>query len=115
MSPLNEQRYPRMPLNMLVQFRLHDMDEFMRDFAVNLSAGGIFIRSTTPQPEGTLLYLQFRLESGDSLIEGMGKVIHVNPPEHASPGMGIEFINLDKASRHLIDSIVGKRLGDAKP
>lgn len=102
-------RYRRVPLSMLVQFRLHDMAEFMRDYAVNLSAGGIFIRSSTPQPKGSMVYLQFRLVDGGSLIEGLGKVVHVNPPEHSSPGMGIEFVNLDAASVALIEGIVAAR------
>jgi molecular chaperone DnaK len=104
--------YPRLPLKMLVQFRLHDMDEFMREHAVNLSVGGMFVRSRTPQPEGAMIYVQFRLEDGAKLIEGLAKVVHVNPPEHAVPGMGLEFVNLDPASQELIDRIVRTRTGE---
>lgn len=105
--------HPRLPLRMLVQFRLHDMDEFMREHAVNLSVGGMFVRSRTPQPEGSMIYVQFRLEDGAKLIEGLAKVVHVNPPEHAVPGMGLEFVNLDAASQRLIEKIVKDRLHEA--
>jgi uncharacterized protein (TIGR02266 family) len=104
--------HPRLPLKMLVQFKLHDMDEFMRDHAVNLSAGGMFVRTREPQPLGSMVYLQFRLEDGVKLIEGLGKVVHVNPPEEAVPGMGIEFVNLDTESRRLIDEIIKARLAE---
>lgn len=104
-----------MPLKMLVQFRLGDLDEFMRDHAVNISAGGMFIRTAQPQPEGSMVYLQFQLADGAKLIEGLGKVVHVNPPDHPVPGMGIEFVNLDSGSRRLIDRIIKERAAELDP
>ena len=71
----------RIPLKMLVQFRMDDMDEFLREHAVNVSAGGIFIKTPNPHPEGSMIYLQFCLTDGGKLIEGLGKVVHVNPPD----------------------------------
>jgi molecular chaperone DnaK len=108
-APAERRIHPRLPLKLLVQFRLHDMDEFMREHAVNLSVGGMFVRSRTPHPEGAMVYVQFRLEDGAKLIEGLAKVVHVNPPEHPVPGMGLEFVNLDTASQELIDRIVKSR------
>ncbi|MBI3179193.1 MAG: TIGR02266 family protein [Deltaproteobacteria bacterium] len=115
MSDNNERRlYPRVPLRMLVQFRLHDMDEFMREHAINLSAGGIFVRTGDPHPAGAMIYLQFTLADGAKIIEGLGRVVHVNPPGHQEPGMGIEFVNLDRKSRKLIDKIIKERLAAMK-
>ncbi len=102
--------HPRVPLRLLVQFRLHDMNEFMRQHAVNLSAGGIFVRTDDPHPTGAMLYFQFTLADGAKIIEGLGRVVHVNPPEHPQPGMGIEFVNLDHKSTKLIDKIIKERL-----
>jgi len=102
--------FERAPLNMLVQFKLGDMEEFMREYAVNISRGGMFIRTPEPHPEGSMIYLQFQLDNGSKLIEGLGKVVHVNPPSHASPGMGVEFVNLDETSRSLIRGIVEERV-----
>src|SRR5688572_24861433 len=96
----------RVPLNMLVQFRLNDINEFMREWASNISGGGMFIRTRTPHPSGSMIYLQFNLSDGSKLIEGLGKVVHVNPPDHAVPGMGVEFVNLDRDSKRLIDQII---------
>jgi uncharacterized protein (TIGR02266 family) len=109
-DPADRRVYPRLPLNLLVQFRLQDMDEFLRDHAVNISAGGMFIRSHEPLPSGSMIYLQFRLRDGAKLIEGLGRVVHVNPPDHPVPGMGVEFVNLDRDSRHLIDAIIRERI-----
>lgn len=101
---------PRVPLNLLVQFRLASLDEFMRDYAVNISSGGMFIRTRDPHPAGSNIYIQLSLSDGSTLIEGLGKVVHVNPPSHPVPGMGVEFVNLDAASRQLIDRIIQERL-----
>ena len=102
--------YERAPLTMVVQFRLADMDAFMREIAVNISIGGMFIRTTSPHSQDAMIYLQFQLEDGSKLIEGLGRVVHVNPPDHEVPGMGVEFVNLDPDSRRLIQSIVDDRL-----
>ena len=107
--------FERAPLNMLVQFKLSDMNSFLRDYAVNVSTGGMFIRTREPHEEGSMIYLQFRLDDGSKLIEGLGKVVHVNSADHAVPGMGVEFVNLDANSKKLIDDIVKQRaqeLGD---
>jgi molecular chaperone DnaK len=109
-------QHARVQLNMLVQFRLHDIEEFFREWASNISGGGMFIRSREPHAVGSMIYLQFHLYDGSKLIEGLGKVVHVNPPDHAVPGMGVEFVNLDRESKTLIDQIIAERakeLGDS--
>lgn len=97
-----------------MQVRLHDVDEFMREHAVNLSIGGMFIPTDNPHPEGAMVYLQFRLDDGAMLIEGLGRIAHVNGPEHPQPGMGIEFVNLDEASREFIDEAINAHLATLK-
>ncbi len=111
MSSGPEQRiHPRIPLQLLVQFRLKDIDTFLREHAVNISSGGLFISSSTPHPNGTMIYLQIQLDNGQKLIEGLGRVVHVNLPSQDNPGMGIEFVNIDEKSQQLINDIVEKRL-----
>ena len=110
MSAGRERRiHERIALDLLVQFRLKSMDDFMMEHASNLSTGGMFIRTDTPKPLGSMVYLQFQLEQGEKLIEGMGRVVHVNPATSAAPGMGIEFVNLDDASEEVIDEIISAR------
>tara|TARA_Y100001934_G_C12140075_1_gene672119 strand:+ start:348 stop:695 length:348 start_codon:yes stop_codon:yes gene_type:complete len=111
MSSGPEQReHPRIPLQLLVQFRLKDMETFLKDYALNISSGGLFIKSLDPHPLGSMIYLQIQLEDGEKLIEGLGKVVHVNHPSQENPGMGIEFINIDQNSRDVIDHIIAERL-----
>jgi uncharacterized protein (TIGR02266 family) len=97
---------------MLVRLRLHDLDEFMRVYSSDVSVGGMFIRGLEPPPVGTTVYLQFRLDDGSRLIEGLARVVHVNPPDHPAPGMGVEFVDLDPDSRRLIEDILTQRAGE---
>src|SRR5258708_1518369 len=83
-APMSEgderRRYPRTPLSMLVQFRFNSFDDFLAESSLNISPGGIFIKTDKPLEEGSMIYLQFSLRDGSRLIEGMGKVVRVNPP-----------------------------------
>jgi len=97
---------------MLVQLRLHDLDEFMRVYSSDVSAGGMFIRTVDPRPVGTTVYLQFRLDDGSRLIDGLARVAHVNPADHPAPGMGVEFVDLDPSSRRLVEDILTERAGE---
>lgn len=106
-------RHPRTPLSILVQFRFNTFEEFLAEYSVNLSPGGMFIRTDEPKEEGSVIYLQFTLKDGSRLIEGMGRVVRVNPPgvKDRVAGMGIEFVNFDDDSMALIQEICAARQG----
>ena len=107
----NRRRHPRTPLNVLVQFRFDTFEEFLAEYSVNISPSGIFIRTEEPQEVGSTIYLQFSLKDGNRLIEGMGRVVRVNPKTPGGPpaGMGIEFVNFDEDSMALIEDICAQR------
>lgn len=102
-------RHPRTPLNVLVQYRFDTFDDFLAEYATNLSPSGIFIRTDAPREEGAVIFLQFTLKDGSRLIEGMGKVVRVN--EAAPRGMGIEFVSVDDESMALILEVCAQRSG----
>lgn len=106
-----KRRFPRTPLSLLVQYRFNTFEDFLAEYSVNVSVGGIFIKTDQPREEGSIIYLQFSLKDGSRLIEGMGKVVRVNPPGVAGrvAGMGIEFLNFDDESMALIQEIVTSR------
>lgn len=104
-------RHRRTALHILVQFRFDSFEEFLAEYSVNISPGGIFIRTDEPGEQGAILYLQFSLKDGSRLIEGMGRVVRVNPPgdPQRPAGMGIEFVNFDEDSMALINNICAAR------
>lgn len=107
----DRRKHERVPLSILVQFRLNSFEDFLAEYSVNLSSGGIFIKTDQPQAEGSIIYLQFSLKDGSRLIEGMGRVVRVNAPGQAgrTAGMGIEFLNFDDESMQLIEEIIATR------
>lgn len=100
-------RHPRTQLSILVQYRFNTFEDFLAEYSVNISLGGMFIRTDEPAEKGEMIYLQFSLKDGSKLIEGMGRVVHVNPPDEQSrtAGMGIEFVSFDEESMALIQEI----------
>ena len=80
-------------------------DNYLFAYITNISATGIFVRTTTPEPPGTQLNLRFDQMS----IEG--EVIWVNPfrpgaPDNLHPGMGIRFVELDDDVREQLIELV---------
>ncbi len=113
----DRRKHSRTPLSLLVQFRFNTFEDFLADYSVNISPGGMFIRTDDPQEEGAIIYLQFSLKDGSRLIEGMGKVVRCNLPGAAgrTAGMGIEFLNFDDESMALINEICATREAQTRP
>jgi len=90
-------------------------ENYLFAYITDISATGIFVRTTTPELPGTLLNLRFASEldsvgeagarSGQRRwIECEGEVIWVNPyrpgaPDNLHPGMGVRFVDIDDAMR----------------
>lgn len=110
-SPDDRRQHERVPLSILVQYRFDTFENFLAEYSVNISAGGMFIKTAKPHEEGSMIYLQFYLQGGEKLIEGLGRVVRVNPPEKygKDAGMGVEFVNFDDESSELINEIVASR------
>jgi molecular chaperone DnaK len=87
------------------------VDEFVERFAVNISRGGLFIRTRDPKPVGSLLNFELRLLSGEPVVRGEGVVRWLQPADPTAhpprpAGMGVQFLRLDDASRDLVERIV---------
>ena len=107
----------RAPVSLKVRFKSATVDEFIEQYARDISRGGIFIKSKSPMPIGTLLKFEFQLKDESRLIHGVGRVVWKRDTEEANgeekpPGMGIKFIKMDPQSRQLVEQIVSSR-GDS--
>lgn len=84
-------------------------DNYLFAYITDISATGIFVRTTTPEEPGT--HLNLRLSADDDRLEVEGEVIWVNPyrpgtPDNLHPGMGIRFINLDSELRDRLFELI---------
>jgi uncharacterized protein (TIGR02266 family) len=92
---------PRVLVDLEVDYASED--NYLFAYITDISATGIFVRTTTPEAPGTHLNLRFSSEHARH-IEAEGEVIWVNPyrpgtPDNLHPGMGIRFISLDSDLR----------------
>ncbi len=114
----------RVLVDLEVDYRLED--NYLFAYITDISATGIFIRTTTPEDAGTLLNLRFVPPSpADSEIdpddeealaerapfELEGEVIWVNPyrpgaHDNLHPGMGVRFRGLDAETKHRLMELV---------
>ncbi|WP_326491748.1 TIGR02266 family protein [Myxococcus stipitatus] len=98
-----------------MKLKHESVGSFAEEFATNLSPGGMFIRSRTPQPVGTPVKFEVQIAGGVRVLRGTAEVRWVRDVGDPSgpPGMGLQFQELDAASRSLVDMmLLGKSGGD---
>ncbi|HXX68250.1 MAG TPA: TIGR02266 family protein [Polyangiaceae bacterium] len=101
-----------------VRYKSATVDEFIDNHALDVSRGGIYIKTNNPFSPGTLLKFEIRLVSDQAVITGVGRVVWKREAVHGSqerpPGMGVKFIKVDDPSRALIDKLVNTRADAGK-
>src|SRR5215216_2631215 len=103
-------------LTMTVRYKSATLDEFIEHHSHDVSRGGMFIKTPSPFPPGTLLKFEVKIAEDQKVIQGVGRVVWKRESEGSDRerpnGMGVKFIKIDDASRKTIDQLVGSR-GDA--
>jgi len=94
--------YQRIPVKLQVRFRT--ATEFVQEHAVNLSRGGIFIRSNDPPPIDTAVEVELLLPDSGPPVSTAGVVVHRQLPGGVKvPGVGVQFVDASDAFRERID------------
>ena len=98
----------RKSVGLLVKLKHSDVGSFAEEFATNLSPGGMFIRSRSPQPVGTLVKFEVQIAGGVRVLRGTAVVRWVRDVADAEgpPGMGLQFQDLDPVTQALIDRML---------
>jgi uncharacterized protein (TIGR02266 family) len=96
----NRRSSPRVVLGIPVQYRFGNT--IAAALALNLSHGGIAIRTTNPLEAGAKIKVRFRTPGSKRDIDADGRVGWSD----RRVGMGIQFENVDTAGQLLIDSFV---------
>jgi uncharacterized protein (TIGR02266 family) len=101
---------PRVAVNLRIKFRSENIDQFIERYAIDVSRGGIFIRTREPLSVGTQLKFDFQLQDTSPLMAGEGTVVWIreHDPSRAgvTPGMGVRFDKLTPASQPVLDKIL---------
>ena len=104
----------RVPVNLRIKFRSETIEQFVERYAVDVSRGGIFIRTREPLAVGTHLRFDFQLQDTSPLMAGEGTVVWIreHDPSRAgvTPGMGVRFDKLSAASQPVLDRILADKV-----
>jgi uncharacterized protein (TIGR02266 family) len=98
---------PRAPVRMLVGIEERVPDRFLH--SVNISEGGIYLRTHAPLPDNTHLHLSFTLplDSGEIKVEGeVIRKIPIGVQFDAEPGIGLRFLGISEDDRNRIRNFV---------
>ena len=100
-------------LTLRIKFKSASLEEFISRYGVDVSPGGIFIRTRQPVDVGTTLQFDFSLADGSSLLAGLGTVawIRENDPSRTNnvPGMGLRFDKLTVESQQNHQTILAEK------
>jgi uncharacterized protein (TIGR02266 family) len=100
-------------LTLRIKFKSASLEDFISRYGVDVSPGGIFIRTKQPVDVGTTLQFDFSLADGSPLLSGLGTVAWVreNDPARANnvPGMGLRFDKLTPESQHAHQTILAEK------
>jgi uncharacterized protein (TIGR02266 family) len=102
----NRRKFQRQPISMQVKYR--SLDSFFSDYALNISHGGIFIKTRRPLPRGSEVEVEFEVGEISRTFKTTGRVVRVIFPgedEDEPAGMGVEFKPLSATDKALVDAL----------
>ncbi|HCF61453.1 MAG TPA: TIGR02266 family protein [Myxococcales bacterium] len=104
----NRRRYPRAALGSRCWCETDGITLYAR--AMNVSEGGLFIRTYAPLQRGSPARLRFPVDKGGEVAADAVVVWVREPaePEHVVPGMGLQFTTIDEASLAAIRDFIAR-------
>ncbi|BDG07818.1 TIGR02266 family protein [Anaeromyxobacter paludicola] len=113
-------REPRVAVGLSIKLSYGTLDDLVERQAVNLSRGGLFIRTRDPKPVGTPVTLLVEVDAGARQIRAKGVVTRTQSPAAPGepprdPGMGVRLVEIDPAGQALLEEIVAAHLPGSPP
>ncbi len=113
----NTRQGKRTPVTLKIKFKSETLEQFIERYAVDVSQGGIFIRTKEPLAVGTQMRFEFQLRDTSPLIAGEGTVVWTreNDPSRPAiaPGMGVRFDRLAEGSQQVLERILSEKAKQA--
>jgi uncharacterized protein (TIGR02266 family) len=101
--------FPRYPASFPVRFAT--VQDFVLEYAANISAGGVFVHTQDPPPLKTVVRIQMELPGTGEPVPARGMIVHRVTPQEAQqrgtlPGMGVQFLDGDDQFRDRINAAI---------
>lgn len=97
----------RLPIRITVEYE--DTEDFLTDYAANVSIGGMFIETAEPLAVGTRFKLRFAVPGRPTPIDTVGEVRWMQSPDKSAPmapGMGVRFDDLEPADAQAVAELL---------
>lgn len=116
-DPEPRRAFPRYNARFAVRFAT--VQEFVLEYAANISAGGLFVQTDNPPPLKTVVRVEMELPGGGPPVPARGLVVHRVTKEEArkrgtTPGVGLQFVGADDGFRSRIDAAIEHILKEQK-
>jgi uncharacterized protein (TIGR02266 family) len=101
--------FPRYKAHFAVRFAT--VQDFVLEYAANISAGGVFVHTEQPPPLKSVVQVEMELPGGADPVPARGLVVHRVTREEADqrgtlPGVGVQFMDADDEFRNRIDAAI---------
>src|SRR5437763_8129536 len=101
--------FPRYNANFAVRFAT--VQDFVLEYAANISAGGVFVHTENPPPLKTVVRIEMELPGGGAPVPARGVIVHRVTPQEAQarrtmPGMGVQFVDADDEFRDRFNAAI---------
>jgi uncharacterized protein (TIGR02266 family) len=102
----------RQEARLTINKEFDSFDQFVREYVTNISRSGVFIKTATPLPVGSVVDLKFTVVmDGIETIEGEGEVVRV---EQNPSGMGVVFRKLGAYSQRLVERLLMQHTSETR-
>lgn len=106
--------FPRYTARFAVRFA--NVQEFVLQYAANISAGGVFVETDDPPAMESVMRVSMQLPGGGAPVEAQAVVVHRVTPQQARErntpaGVGVQFVDADDKFRERIDLAIATILG----
>lgn len=96
-----------------IEITFKESGAFFKAYMLNVSRGGLFIKTDSPLVLETSVLLLLKLPSENETLEIDGRVVWVNPKSRKNSfpkGMGIQFVNMKPEDEEKIKNFVEEHL-----
>ena len=101
------------PVKLKIKFKSESLGQFVDRYSIDVSRGGIFIRTKNPLEVGTKIKFEFLLQNASPLMDGEGTVVwireHDPSRKNVAPGMGVRFDVLSPESEKTLQEILRRK------
>src|SRR5712664_31605 len=101
--------FPRYKAQFAVRYAT--VQDFVLEYAANISAGGVFVHTEQPPPLKTVVQVEMELPGSSDPVPARGMVVHRVTREEADqkgtfPGVGVQFMDAGDEFRQRIDAAI---------